>query len=112
MSEAAGTAVREKGHMTVLETERRGYRTCTGVIADAHDVALAEVVSASVRSELADFLLELVETAGLLEEVEARSERVVRPVVADVGRVFAAVGPVMLDPHGLADLPACAFNHS
>jgi hypothetical protein len=58
-----------------------------------HDFALAEVISATIRTELAHFLGEVAEVAVTQVPLEAIAERAAGVVVSDVRSILAAIRP-------------------
>ena len=94
--------------MAVFEAEG----LCDGFAAGLHvdDFAFAEVVAAAVAAQLGDFVGEGGELAGVDEVVEARFERGLGVVVAQVVVVFAAVAPGAGDAQQLADFFGGAFD--
>ncbi len=110
ISESAGSAVAEEGDVAIAEAEDVGGGACGWSVDDASDFAFAEVVSAAVGAELADFVGEVFDALGGEDEVEAVLEGVVGPVVGAVGGVLAAGGPFGRDAEGLADAFGGAFG--
>ena len=95
--------------MTVAQPERRSRRRWVG--AEAHHLALAEVIAAAVGAELGDLVGEGGEAAALAQLRQACRQGVRRAVVAEVMPVLAARPPCRGDAESGADPARGALGH-
>ncbi len=93
VAEAARTAVRKECGVAVAEAERLGDRAQARIAADARDLALAKVVSTTVRAKLADLVVELCE-AAVEELIEPRFQGTDGVVVSAMEGVFTSIRPL------------------
>ena len=77
-------------------------------VGDVNDVAFAEMIAATVRTELPELVRE-VERVGVGDLAQTRVETVARAVVRGVRSVFATLGPLGRNAQRVADVLGRAF---
>ncbi len=110
VSKPARSAVAEERDVIVPQAEDLGGAAHFGVVGELHDLALTEVVSATVGAELGHFVFKAGEAVEGTHFVEALVERGDISIVAEVGAVFATLRPLGRDAEGFAHAAARAFG--
>ncbi len=108
--ESARSAVAEEGDMIVPQAEDFGGAAHVGVVGELDDLALTEVVSATVGAELGHFIFKAGEAVEGTHFIQTLVECGDVSIVAEVGAVFATLRPLGRDAEGLAHAAARAFG--